>query len=105
MRITDMRIGIAASDPTRSQRPLKSSLLPFQKRRHAFPVISGQSCERKLIDVLVSLSSARVRQLLESLVIAAEIGGWLANLAASAIAVSKAMPGSATSSLRRPCVD
>src|SRR5580692_10624162 len=28
-----------------------------------------------------------------------------ANLAASAMAASKAMPGSATSSLRRPCLD
>jgi hypothetical protein len=50
----DIGIGIAASEPARSQRPLKRGLRPLQKRRPALPVISGQSCERKLIDVHVA---------------------------------------------------
>jgi hypothetical protein len=64
--------------------------VPFQKRRHALLVIVSQGCLRKLIDVHVAGEIVeRVRQA----------------LAASAIAVSKAMPGSATSSTKSPCVD
>ena len=53
-------------------------------------MIVSQGCLRKLIDVHVAGEIVeRVRQA----------------LAASAIAVSKAMPGSATSSTKSPCVD
>src|SRR5207237_2502948 len=49
---------------------------------------------------LARSSSACARRLTVSLVIATDSGGWAATLAASAIAASKAWPGSATSSTR-----
>ena len=85
----------------------ETRLTPLQKRRHALLVIVGQARERKLIDVHVAGEIVeRVRQAVDG-----ELGHrgrerrLAANLAASAMAASKAMPGSATSSLRRPCLD
>src|SRR3954469_8757620 len=91
-----------ASNPVSLQRPLNRGLR--RPRNAATPSLWSSvrlaSANWSTSMWLARASSAYARRFTVSLVIATESGGCAASLAASAIAASKALPGSATSSTK-----